>query len=152
MLSMPIGTTTAKIDRIPPNYLYSDNIRGANVKDTKKRISTTLMAAVLLADDSKKDYEKLKKGEIPTFKGIPRSLKPHTDLYTNEIEIRTPDGRKEALKKRACEHSTSGNAHRLSDQFRCSLLYDKYLSVIYYRSYSPLMAVWKPWCVIETLA
>ena len=52
----------------------------------------------------------------------------------------------------ACEHSTNGNAHRLSDQFRCSLLYDKYLSVIYYRSYSPLMAVWKPWCVIETLA
>ena len=60
---------------------------------------TATRRVLMVSNSTKKDYEKFKNGEIPPFKIIPRSLKPNINIYTKEIEITTPDGRKEYYKE-----------------------------------------------------
>ena len=55
---------------------------------------------IILSSDKERDYKKLQNGEISVMRGIPYSLKPSRNFYTEEIQIKTPDGRTEYWKEK----------------------------------------------------
>ena len=73
-----------------------------------KKLSIPTLVNTVLADDPKKDYARLTKGEITPLKGIPRFLKPRKNVLSGETEITAPDGRKEYYKE---ERGLSGSRY-----------------------------------------